>query len=132
MATIERIGSFEKIGDWWRVQIAVNGRALAPLWLCAPEFAELEAAGDENFWRLLARKAVVADAQARDLLPSLIPTKEESDERAGSRPSGPQEVAQAALRFIPPKGGWPQFSALNPVNHGRTLSGTACGPSIAE
>ena len=116
MATIERIGAFQRhnFGDdiWWRVQIAVNGRPLEPLWLCGPEFAEMEAAGDDAFWFQLARKAVVADAQARDLLPSLIPNQKEVSpnvDRAGSQ-SARQAQAQA-LRFIPPIGGWPQFAS---------------------
>jgi hypothetical protein len=79
VATIERIGSFQRFnnGDdiWWRCEIAVNGHRLAPLWLCSPEFSEMEAAGDDAFYQILARKAVMADGQARSLLPSLIPTK---------------------------------------------------------
>lgn len=118
MATIERIGSFQRFnsGDdiWWRCEIAVDGRRLAPLWLCAPEFQEMEAAGEDAFWFQLARKAVMADTEARDLAPRLIPTKKEESEHVRADSYEARQAQAQALRFIPPKGGWPAFAKNSP------------------
>jgi hypothetical protein len=53
---IERIGSIEKIGDWRRFQLAVNGKPCVPVWMCEPEWRELEqrAPNEGFFWDRLA------------------------------------------------------------------------------
>jgi len=63
MPAIERIGSFERHGEYYRVQVAVNGRPLTPVWLCAPEFEQYERSG--RLFEELARVSIMMDEHAQ-------------------------------------------------------------------
>lgn len=63
---IERIGSIEKIGEYRRYQIAVNGFPCVPVWMCEPEFQAHESLGEDGLWNRLALAAVT---QTRNELP---------------------------------------------------------------
>lgn len=51
---IERIGSIEKIGEYRRFQLAVNGTPCVPVWMCEPEWLQWEGQGEERLWNRLA------------------------------------------------------------------------------
>lgn len=63
--TIERVQSVEQHGDYYRVEVAVNGLRLAPLWMSAPEFRQLESMGEERMWQEIGLRAVTCDETAR-------------------------------------------------------------------
>lgn len=56
---IERIGSIEKIGEYRRFQLAVNGKPLVPVWICEPEWQVWEGQGEERLWNRLAFVALI-------------------------------------------------------------------------
>ena len=82
--SIERIGSIEKIGEYRRFQLAVNGRPCVAVWMCEPEWLEYSAQGEE---RLFNRLALVSVMQTRNELPL---SAQESEVLAGAM----SEIAQ--------------------------------------
>lgn len=72
MVNVERIGSVERHGEYFRVHVALNGTPLTPLWLSAPEFQAYEANGSQRMWESIAFKAAIADQQAKRLCADAI------------------------------------------------------------
>ena len=64
--SIERIGSIEKIGEYRRFQLAVNGKLCVPVWMCEPEWQQYADQGEE---RLFDRLAFVSVMQTQNETP---------------------------------------------------------------